>query len=369
VIRGAKPSSSWVGGLQTWKACPRWTVSTSPPPCRLSRHEAHLATLLAGAVKGLEDLLALAPLYALGALTPEQTATFETHLRQGCPDCQREFDAMAATVGVLGYAAPPAQPPAELRTRLLASLQPRDSTERAPAPSSASKAASPMLGGTIIRSTEGVWEAADLAGLQLKPLFREAAMGRVTALVRMTAGGQYPPHRHLDTEELYILVRDLTVDQQALGPGDYCAATAGTSHGWASSAEGCTFVLVTTGPEILTAMPDPAGSDAGVVFVRAAEGQWRAGPTPGTAVCPIFIDPARHTMTALVRMQAGASLPRHRHVSVEQLLMLEGDGYVPGYVLGPGDYYRMPAGSVHEVTSTENGCTFLLIASRVEILA
>jgi quercetin dioxygenase-like cupin family protein len=49
--------------------------------------------------------------------------------------------------------------------------------------------------------------------------------------------------------------------------------------------------------------------------------------------------------------------------------MLEGGGHVAGHGLGPGDYYHMPAGSVHEVSYTEGGCSFLLIASRVEILA
>jgi hypothetical protein len=48
--------------------------------------------------------------------------------------------------------------------------------------------------------------------------------------------------------------------------------------------------------------------------------------------------------------------------------MIEGDGHVAGHVLGPGDYYQMPAGSVHESSYTEDGCTFLLIASRAEIL-
>jgi quercetin dioxygenase-like cupin family protein len=69
-----------------------------------------------------------------------------------------------------------------------------------------------------------------------------------------------------------------------------------------------------------------------------------------------------------VKHLAGARLPRHRHLTAEQVYMLEGDGHVAGHMLGPGDYYQMPAGSVHEVSYTEGGCIFLLIASRVEIL-
>jgi hypothetical protein len=48
--------------------------------------------------------------------------------------------------------------------------------------------------------------------------------------------------------------------------------------------------------------------------------------------------------------------------------MLEGDGHVAGHVLYSGDFYETPAGSVHDVTYTEEACVFLLIASRAEML-
>jgi quercetin dioxygenase-like cupin family protein len=74
-------------------------------------------------------------------------------------------------------------------------------------------------------------------------------------------------------------------------------------------------------------------------------------------------------MTAPVRMQARARLPRHRHVTSEQLYMAEGDGHVAVHVLKPGDYYQITPGSIHDVTYTEDGCLFLLIASHAEILS
>jgi len=315
------------------------------------------------------DMLELATLYALGVLPSAQAATFEAHLHQGCPVCQQELDAMAATVGALGHAALLVRPRQALRARLFASIRSEGADSPAFGASTASTAETQKALGTIIRAAEGVWvAAAGVDGIWLKALFREQATGHLTALVRMEGGRRYPPHRHVDTEELYIVAGDLRVDTQALGPGDYCAATAGSMHGSAHSNDGCTFILVTTAPEVFPDTPDTAGSGQGLIFVRASEGDWRDGPTPGTAVRPISSDAARHTMTALVRMQAGASLPRHRHLTTEQFFMLEGDGHVPGHVLGPGDYYRMPAGSLHDTTYTEGGCVFLLIASRVEIL-
>jgi quercetin dioxygenase-like cupin family protein len=67
-------------------------------------------------------------------------------------------------------------------------------------------------------------------------------------------------------------------------------------------------------------------------------------------------------------MGRGARLPPHCHLTTGPVYMLEGDGHLAGHVLGPGGYYQMPAGSVHEVSYTEAGCTFLLIPSRVELL-
>jgi quercetin dioxygenase-like cupin family protein len=152
-----------------------------------------------------------------------------------------------------------------------------------------------------------------------------------------------------------------------LRAGDYCAATAGSIHGSAYSEGGCTFILTTSEPEKLEAWDAP-GSQTGLVFVRASEGAWKNGPSQGVAIKPIFSDPARDTQTALVKMHAGARLPRHRHLTAEQFYMLEGDGHVADHVLHAGDFYQVAAGSVHDVTYTEAGCVFLLIASRAEIL-
>jgi anti-sigma-K factor RskA len=90
-----------------------------------------------------DDMSELASLYALGVLAPQEADAFEAHLREGCRICQKELDGFAALVGPLGYAAPPARPRAEVRAQLLSRLQAE-------------------AGATIIRSTEGAWETADI---------------------------------------------------------------------------------------------------------------------------------------------------------------------------------------------------------------
>lgn len=98
-----------------------------------------------------------------------------------------------------------------------------------------------------------------------------------------------------------------------------------------------------------------------VFSLHADEGEWveiGAGLTAKT----LFVDPQRGTVTSLVKMAPGGSLPPHRHLGDEQFYVLEGDCSVHGTLLGPGGFHRAAAGSVHESTYTTGGTTLLLIA-------
>lgn len=96
-------------------------------------------------------------------------------------------------------------------------------------------------------------------------------------------------------------------------------------------------------------------------YIRASEGRW-AEFSPGVLVQVLYTDPATKRSTVLVRMAPGARLPQHQHLGVEELFVLEGDCHVaPGQVLQAGDYFRAEAHSVHGVTFTEAGTTFLTL--------
>jgi anti-sigma factor ChrR (cupin superfamily) len=105
----------------------------------------------------------------------------------------------------------------------------------------------------------------------------------------------------------------------------------------------------------------PSGMEAGFFCLRASEGHWHE-LSPGVSVKTLFIDPATQRRTAIVRMAPGTRLPRHQHLAVEELFVLEGDCHVaPGQVLQAGDYFRADAGSVHGTTFTLAGTTFLTL--------
>ena len=56
--------------------------------------------------------------YALDALDADEVEAYEEHLA-GCEICQDELAAMSATVVQLAFAAPPVDPPPQLRERIL----------------------------------------------------------------------------------------------------------------------------------------------------------------------------------------------------------------------------------------------------------
>ena len=293
-----------------------------------------------------DDLSEQASLYALGVLDPEEARRFEVHLAEGCQVCERELRAFSAVVGYLGAAATPQSPRPDARHRLLGAAA-------QPAP-------------LVVRENERDWEPTDVSGMQVRRLVRDEAGRRVMLVGRLAAGTTVEAHRHAETEELYLIDGDLTVDGQPLERGDFWATTRGSIHGAIHSAAGCTFVLLSVEPNepAAAAATDPRGS--GLTFVPAADQTWHPSGAPGVATRGLFVDPVRATTTAIVRMDPGASLPRHRHLSTEQFYMLTGEACLDGEVVRAGDFYQAAAGTSHEVSWTEKGCTFLLIASRID---
>jgi len=286
-------------------------------------------------------------LYALGALEPADLATLERRLGRGEPALAAEVQRMQTVAALLGQAAV-VTPPAALRRRLLDRLR----TERVV---------------VVIRAAQGEWRAGIVPGMRTKSLFLDEPGARATSLVRMDPGARYPAHRHAGTEELYVLEGTLIVEGHLLGAGDFCAAPEGTSHAPTWTDRGCTFLL--TGSTDDAIVPELASPSGGLIFVRAQDHDWRESATPGVATRLIFKDVVRGTRTMLVRMAAGARLPQHHHASAEHIYMLEGDGRVGGVMLGAGDFYGAPEGTAHDTTWSAGGCTFLLMASRLEAVA
>ena len=64
--------------------------------------------------------------------------------------------------------------------------------------------------------------------------------------------------------------------------------------------------------------------------------------------------------TALVRLSRGATLPRRRHVGIEEMWMVEGVAMIGEVELRSGEYVRADGGSEHPAIRSVAGCTFFI---------
>ena len=83
-------------------------------------------------------------------------------------------------------------------------------------------------------------------GISCKLLATDADTDRVSMLVRLAPGTDYPSHTHAGVEELHLLHGELWIDDRKLYPGDYNRAEPGTADKRVWSETGCTCVLMTS---------------------------------------------------------------------------------------------------------------------------
>lgn len=102
----------------------------------------------------------------------------------------------------------------------------------------------------------------------------------------------------------------------------------------------------------------------GVSVLRQQDLPWRPTPFPGVSYKHLYLHPSTQMRTVILRMEPGASYPRHRHVDVEQCLVLSGDVFTDGKEpLLAGDFEWSNAGTDHDFIRSANGCELLIIAS------
>jgi anti-sigma factor ChrR (cupin superfamily) len=170
-------------------------------------------------------------LHALQALPPGETAAMEAHLAE-CAECRREMESARPVIDSFA-----AWPTDILRptTALWERLARRIAGQKGKVPT---------------RPLEDGWKAPQwkeaAPGLWYQLLAVDVRSSRVTLLVRLEPGVEYPPHVHAGREELHLLDGELWIDDRKLNPGDYNLAEAGTADKRVWSETGCTCVLITS---------------------------------------------------------------------------------------------------------------------------
>jgi hypothetical protein len=175
-------------------------------------------------------------LYALQALPAGEVPAVEAQIA-GCAACREELEALHPIIGsFVSWPTDVLRPPTPLWDRLARRIAAETGQEPvSPAPR---------------RPAEAEWEEV-APGISVKLLATDAETHRVSMLVRLAPGTDYPPHRHAGIEELHLLDGELMIDDRKLYPGDYSRAEAGSVDRRVWSETGCTCVLITSAKDVL----------------------------------------------------------------------------------------------------------------------
>jgi anti-sigma factor ChrR (cupin superfamily) len=175
--------------------------------------------------------------YALRALPASESSGFEAHVEE-CAHCREELLALRPiTDALVDWPADVLRPPTALWGRLVE----RIGGEPGPEPAAEREAR---------WVDEPAWKEV-APGISCKLLATDEARDRVSMLVRLAPGVEYPPHTHAGVEELHLLDGELWIDDRKLFPGDYSRAEPGTGDSRVWSETGCTCVLMTSPSDIL----------------------------------------------------------------------------------------------------------------------
>jgi len=179
---------------------------------------------------------ALIAAYAIQALPPEEAAALETHMAS-CSQCRLELETLRpAADSFVFWPTDVLRPSSSLQERLAQRIA-TETGENAVVP-------------PLRPWDEPAWEEV-APGIFCKLLATDTKAHRVSMLVRLLPGVEYPAHTHAGLEELFLLDGELWIDEHKLYPGDYNRAEAPSGDKRVWSETGCTCVLITSTQDIL----------------------------------------------------------------------------------------------------------------------
>jgi len=182
------------------------------------------------------DQMEIVSAYALHALPHSETSAMEAHIA-ACVQCRQELQNLRPIID--SFSAWPIavlRPSPSIWNRLVERIE-------SEAPKNPQRA-------TRRDWLEPHWEEV-AAGISCKLLATNAEQDRVTMLVRLAPGVEYPPHSHAGVEELHLLHGELWIDERKLYAGDYNRAERGSADKRVWSETGCTCLLITSPSDVL----------------------------------------------------------------------------------------------------------------------
>jgi quercetin dioxygenase-like cupin family protein len=183
-----------------------------------------------------QDHTELIFMYAVQALPLSEVPSAIQRI-SSCPECRQEMETLRPVIdSFVSWPTDVLRPSSSLWERLAHRIAAETGREPAVAAST--------------RWVEPDWKEVG-GGIACKMLAADTERDRVSMLVRLAPGADYPPHRHAGLEELHLLHGELWINDRKLYPGDYNRAEPGTFDARVWSETGCTCVLVTSSRDSL----------------------------------------------------------------------------------------------------------------------
>ena len=161
---------------------------------------------------------------SVGALDPDERADLQARLAALTADQRSQVARLYDAAAAVALSAPPLEPPAHVRERVLAAArQPTRYTAWA---------------------ADARWTDTGLPGISARILAVDRTRSLVTLLIRAEPGAVYPPHKHHGAEECLVLSGSVVLDGRVLRAGDFHHADADTDHGEITTTEGAEVLIV-----------------------------------------------------------------------------------------------------------------------------
>jgi anti-sigma factor ChrR (cupin superfamily) len=211
----------------------------------------------------------------------------------------------------------------------------------------------------IISVSDLPWEERQ-PGVKRKLLWEDPATQRRAIINRIEPSAQFPRHRHVGDELVFVIEGALSDEFGTITAGNMGYRPHGCIHTLATKHGATALFIITGSTEPATerghAPPSEIFALHDLPWVERGPGVWG----PGVRRKLIWEDKAGERLAFLARFEPGTTLPRHRHVGDELMFVIEGAAADESGVVATGNINYRPNGCVHHVT-TQHGATVLAV--------
>ncbi len=206
----------------------------------------------------------------------------------------------------------------------------------------------------IIPLSELTWKEWQ-PGIRMKDIWEHPESRRRAVMTRIEPGAKLPLHRHDGDELVFVIEGAISDEFGTVTSGNIGYRPNGCVH-TVSTANGATLLAILTGgiapiSERVSGPPSQVIALSDLPWIEAR---------PGVRQKRIWEDKGTERRALLAQFEAGATLPKHRHVGDELIFVVEGANADESGIVATGNMNYRPNGCVHTVT-TQNGATVLAV--------